>query len=335
METPRYRITNRLLGTLEKLAGLASKISGSLLKLPMRLRLEQEAIRRSAHSSTSIEGNELSLGQVADLSERKPVWADSRQKQEVVNYLKALRWVTRQSGKPLDEEKLLRLHVLITEGLLDKTRAGRYKVKQNYVMDGGGRVVYTPPAPAVTPRFTRDLLKWTGKSVDVHPVIVSAVFHHRLVSIHPFSDGNGRVARAGAQWILYQRGFDPGHFYALDDFFAKDRDRYYEKIQQARELDNDLTYWIEYVAEGLLAACEDTHERIRSLSRSVKEKITVTPKQESLLDLLRGKGGLGSAELGRKLKIHRARVHQLTAPLVRAGILKQEGRARAVRYYLF
>jgi len=319
---------------LEKIAALASRISESRLKLPVCLHLEREAIRRNAHSSTSIEGNELSLGQVADLSERKSVQADSRQKREVVNYLKALRWVIRQSRKPLDEKKLLRLHVLITEGLLDKAKAGHYKVKQNYVVNGRGRVVYTPQTPAVTPRFMRNLLEWTRKSGTVHPVIVSAIFHHRLVSIHPFSDGNGRVARAGAQWILYQRGFDPGHFYALDDFYAKDRDRYYEKIQQARELDNDLTYWIEYVAEGLLAACEDVYERIRALSRSVKEKITVTPKQESLLKLLRGQGGLGSAELGRKLKINRARVHQLTAPLVKAGILKQEGRARAVRYYL-
>ncbi len=334
MDAPRYRITNRLLSALEKIATISSAISESRLQLPVRLRLEQEAERRNTHSSTAIEGNQLSLEQVTALSKEREVRGDARQKMEVLNYLKALRWVFRQSRRDLNEKNLLRLHLLITQKLLGEERAGHYKKKPNYVVEGRGRVVYTPPTPAETPSLTRALLDWTKNSADVHPVIASAVFHHRLVSIHPFSDGNGRVARAGAQWILYRRGFDPGHFYAIDDFYAKDRNRYYEKIQQARELDGDLTYWIEYVAEGLLAACEDVHERIRTLARPSKEKITITPKQEVLLGVLRGQSGVGSAEIGKKLKINRARVHQLLAPLVKAGIVKTEGRARAARYYL-
>jgi Fic family protein len=334
MDEPRYKITNRLLAFLEEIAAISSRISESRLQLPVRLRLERETARRNAHSSTSIEGNRLSLEQVADLSEERAVRADAKQKLEVVNYLKALRWVFGQSRRDMNENKLLRLNLLLTRGLLDKHKAGHYKKKQNYVLDGRGRVVYTPPSPVVTPELTQKLLRWVSQSGQVHPVIVSAVFHHRLVSIHPFPDGNGRVARAGAQWILYRRGFDPGHFYAIDDFYSNDRDRYYEKIQQARELDGDLTCWIEYVAEGLLVACKDVFERIRDLSRSPRKKIRLTPKQEALLAVLRAREGIGSAEIGRQLKIGRARIHQLMAPLIRAGVLKREGRARATRYYL-
>ena len=334
MEAPRYRITNRLLSVLEKTAALSAKISESRLQLPLRLRLEQEAVRRNTHASTSIEGNRLSLEQVAALSARREVRADALQKREVVNYLKALPWVFRGSHRDLDEKNLLRLHFRITQGLLNKNKAGHYKTEQNYVTDGRGRIIYTPPSPAATSVLIRKLLDWIKKNKEVHPVIASAIFHHRLVSIHPFSDGNGRVARAGAQWVLYRRGFDPGHFYAIDDFYAHDRGRYYEKIQQARELDGDLTYWIEYVAEGLWVACEDVYERIRDLSNPAGKKIVITPKQETLLIVLKKQDGMGSAVISRKLKINRARVHQLMAPLLKAGIVKMEGRARAVRYYL-
>ncbi len=334
MEKPPYRITDRLLAMLEKIAALSSRIAASRLQLSLRLKLGEEALRRNAHSSTSIEGNRLSLEQVAAINEAREIHADARQTLEVSNYLKAVRWAIRQSGRNLDEKKLLRLHALITSGSLSKDKSGHYKTRQNYVVNGRGRIVYTPPPPSETPHRVRKLLEWVRESKGVHPVIVSAVFHHQCVSIHPFSDGNGRVARAAAQWILYRRGFDPGHFFAIDDFYAKDRDRYYEKIQQARELDGDLTFWIEYIAEGLLVACEDVFDRIKAVSRSTKRKVLLTPKQEELLAVLREHGGMGSALIGKKLKVKRARVHQLVVPLIKAKVLTRTGRARAVRYYL-
>jgi DNA-binding MarR family transcriptional regulator len=79
---------------------------------------------------------------------------------------------------------------------------------------------------------------------------------------------------------------------------------------------------------------EQAYARISKLALSPKQKIVITPKQEQLVELLNMEGVLNSPDIGRLLKINRARVNQLVAPLVKAGIIRQEGSARATRYSL-
>ena len=155
-----------------------------------------------------------------------------------------------------------------------------------------------------------------------------------MVSIHPFADGNGRVARASSQWILYQKGFDPHHILSLDDFYAENRQRYYAKIQQARELDYDFTYWIEYVAEGMVDTMQKVLKRIERLAYAQEKEIILTPKQEELINSLNAHGSLSSKELIELLHVNRARINQLISPLVKADIIIKQGQARATRYVL-
>ncbi|MFC1645748.1 Fic family protein [Candidatus Omnitrophota bacterium] len=334
MFNPHYRISHYSLSLITKATELTTKINQANITFPLMARLQKEALSRNAHSSTSIEGNVLSLAQVSALSENRQVSADSLQKKEAANYIKALRWIVKNYQLRLTERRLLNLHDVIVDGLVANDKAGRYKKKQNYVVDAKKTVIYTPPSPKDSPRLARELIQWVNQVGDIHPVIVSAIFHHQCVSIHPFSDGNGRLSRAVSQWILYQKKFDPHHILALDDFYAGQRKRYYQKIQQARELDYDLTYWIEYVAEGVLDTVKKAYSRVSRFAISSKKKIVITPKQEELLEIITMHGVLSSRDIGRTLKVNRARVNQLIVPLLKARIIKREGSARATRYYL-
>jgi len=333
MFKPDYRLTNHFLSLAEKIAVISSKINESNIKFSLMVKLQREAFERCAHSSTSIEGNVLSLAQVSSLSENRQVDADWRQKQEVINYLKSLRWIIKKRTASINKTHLLKLHSIITDKLLSEEKIGSFKKKQNYVVNEKRAVIYTPPSPKDTPRLVEELLAWAKKK-DMHSIIQSAIFHHQLVNIHPFVDGNGRLARLGAQWLLYRHNFDPHHIFSLDDFFAQNRKRYYQKIQQIRELDYDFTYWIEYVAEGILETVEKLYNRIKRLILFSVGKITVTPKQEELINILSRDGFLSSSELCNILKINRARVNQLIVPLIKASIVKKEGKARATRYFL-
>jgi len=334
MFKPTYRITDYFLQTIERIASIAAKIEAKKIKFSVLIKLQTEALERNVHSSTSIEGNQLSLAQVSALDHKKDVSADLRHKKEVLNYFKALRWIISNYQKPLNKSSLLKLHSLVVSGLLIKSKIGSFKKKQNYVIDGDGLVVYTPPSPAKCRKMIEELLLWLDRSGGIHPIIASAIFHHQFVNIHPFSDGNGRVARAGAQWVLYQRNFDHNHIVALDDFYARDRQRYYDKIQQTRALDYDFTYWIDYVAEGILQTVDNVYSRIENISHGVGTHIVITPKQEELVRLFNLHGSLGSKDICRILKINRSRVNQILTPLIKAKIIKKEGRARATRYFL-
>jgi len=335
MFNPQCRITPYLVGVLEKIATHIGLIQQTDISLPLNISLQKDAVNRSVHSSTWIEGNELSLAQVAALSDNKDVAAEESQKREVRNCLKALRWILQNKTKPLIEQRLLKLHALMTEGLLPASRCGHYRDVQNFIVNAWKIVTYTPPPPVKVKQRMRDIFTWLDKSQSEHPVIRSAIFHHECVAVHPFFDGNGRVVRAVSQWLLFAKGYEPVHTLGLDEFFAQDRKRYYDMLQQTHDLDGDYTHWVEYVAQGLLDSVQKIAERLKGERRILQgEKLSLTQKQEELLKILAGAGALGSAQICQKMNINRARVNQLIAPLVKAGVVIQKGKTRAARYVL-
>lgn len=333
---PHFAITPRLLKLLTQATELRLWIAKSSVEVAWLPALQKETAARLAHSSTAIEGNPLSLEQAQLLAGGEVVAAQEKSKKEVLDYLQALKWVGRERrGAVLNEKKLFLLHKLITQGTLDKKSVGRYKIKPNRIIDAKGRTVYTPPAPKEVRKLTRELIAWINQCSDeeFHPLIVSAIAHHQLVSIHPFSDGNGRISRALAIWVLYTHNFDTHHLFAWDEFFEADRSKYYQKIQQARELDCDLTYWLEYAAEGLVQTLEKTKERILSLQIKKKRlRFTLTPKQEEVLRFIREHGKVKSPEISQAFNLTRARVNQLVKPLVDARVLVRKGETRSTTY---
>lgn len=336
MFRPQYRVTPYLLKSLESMAGTLMLVKQTRLDLPSLTGLEKETLSRNVHSSTWIEGNRLSLNQVKALAARQPVNAGNNQKREVDNGLTALRWVIAHRKEWVTQQKILKLHALMTAGLLPASRSGKYRTIQNFLLNERRQVIYTPPAPVKVKRRMTDLLTWmTDSRTSEHAVIRSAIFHHEFVAIHPFTDGNGRTARAAAQWLLFERGYSPIHTLGLDEFFAADRARYYNMIQQTHDMDGDYTHWVEYVAEGLLRALEQAAVRVKESARPHgARKIALTPKQEELVALLTSAGTMGSAEIGRQMAINRARVNQLIKPLVKAKIVIKQGATRGARYLL-
>lgn len=271
----------------------------------------------------------LSLAQVVALVDGKDIDADALQKTEIKNCADVLRWIMAHQNEPLTMARIRALHGRMTKGLLPSGRSGCLRKIQNYVVNARRQVVFTPPPARDVPKRIRDLLAWLSHFPQEHAVVKSAVFHHEFVTIHPFVDGNGRMARALSQWILLQGGYDPAHSFGLDEYFALDRTKYYQMIQETRGMDGDYTYWIEYFAFGLLNSMEKLAGRLRAVKTDGGEW---TPKQRELLELLNQHGVLGSGEIGRAMDINRARVNQLITPLINAGIVVKEGHTRSARY---
>lgn len=338
MYGPRFEISKELLWLVAEAAELRAWIRGAVVGVSWLPALQRDSAARLAHSSTAIEGNPLSLADAEALARGEDIAAASSDKREVLNYLAAARWIA--SGKApvrITEKDLLRLHRQLTRGVLPGEACGAYKRKPNRVVDAKGRTVYTPPPPDKARALTRALLDWLNApaTLDLHPIVTSAIAHHRLVSIHPFFDGNGRLARAVAMWILAARGFDTEHLFALDEFFEKDRQLYYDKVQQARDLDDVLTYWLDYVARGVVETLKATRTRIESLRVAhASTKLVLTRRQEDVLRLLRDRGRLRSPDIEKAFGVTRARVAQILKPLTDAGLVVREGQTRATMYRL-
>lgn len=335
---PKFQITPRLLNLISKSAELRTQIRQSSIRLSVLPALSRDAFVRTAHSSTAIEGNPLSLHQVKEIQAGRGISAEKKSEQEVRNYLEALKAAANfRSASQMTETKLKAIHSVLMKGLLEKKVLGRYKQKPNRIIDEKGVTVYAPPLPEECPKLMRELFVWqfSNSAKELPPVVTSAILHHRLLSIHPFADGNGRISRLWALAWLFVQEFDADHLMALDECYDDDRRKYYEKIQQARDLDGDLTYWLEYTAECVVTALERVIVRMREgSSKKLKGGVQMNAGQAQILDYLRRQGSAKSPDLEKELGVTRSRIQQIMKPLVIAGLVECRGKTRATVYYL-
>jgi Fic family protein len=335
MYQPGYTITETLLARISEAETLRTRIQTAPVQVAWLESIRIEALVRRAHFSTAIEGNPLTLPEVEALAAAKQVGVRDRAKREVLNYLAALRWIARQPAKaPVSEGAVLKLHRLITAGLLEPKLVGAYKTSANVIMSAG-RVVYRPPGPQAAKPGTRALVEWLeGPGQSTHPIVASACAHYEIARLHPFRDGNGRVARALATWVLYHRGFDIQHLFAVDQHFKEDHEGYYQALQQVHKQGEDLTSWLEYVALAVLETLRRTYRRIEQLALPPStKKLSLTRQQERLLLELQGKRGMTVEELQRALGVERVQVYRVLRPLVSRRIL-DKSTTRPVVYRL-
>lgn len=338
MYKPCFDISPRLLSLATLAAEIRAWVNSAVVDVSWLPILQRETAARLAHSSTAIEGNPLTLPEVEALARGEEIGAKAKDKQEILNALAAMSWIwNRKTGAHIKESDLLHLHRILTRKVLPDKQSGHYKTSQNRIVDHRGITVYTPPPPEKARQLTLELLDWiSSKEAEaLHPVIVGAIVHHRLVSIHPFADGNGRISRALVIWLLYSRGFDTHHLFALDEYFERERQRYYQKIQQARDLDDDLSFWLEYVAEGVVETLNKVKERILSLKIAIAApRMVLTKRQEDILRFLRDRGRVKAPDIEKAFSLTRARVSQIIKPLIDAGLVIRDGQTRATTYRL-
>jgi len=327
----QFSITPDLLSLVEEIAALRERIEGASVALSWIPNLQKDTRVRNGHASTAIEGNPLTLEQVRALEEGRELLAsDERSKREVLNYFAGLRFVEKNAHlKKVRHNHLFELHYLLADTVMDQGQAGAYRTI-------GVRVVkhMPPPASFVSPLMFELLEWWNGESKKLSPVLSSAILHYRFEDIHPFADGNGRVGRALALWDLYRRGFDAHYLFSVDEYYWENRPAYYAALAQVREAGEDLTGWLEYCAGGLLQTMNRAWMRLQKFQTSSTTKLTLTPRQEHLLGLLRDHGSLAPAEIWDYLEISRQGAMNIISPLINAGLIEKRGNKKTGRYYL-
>ena len=329
---PQFTVTPALVSRIEGIAALREKILAASVQVAWVPALQKDTRARTAHSSTAIEGNPLTLEQVRALEEGRDVSAVAeRSKREVLNYFAGLRFVEKHAGKiRLRHEDVLRLHKVIAGGVMEQGVAGRYRTVAVRV---GWYVA--PPANEVSGLMFELLDWWNKQAPALSPVVSSAIVHYRFAEIHPFADGNGRTGRALALWELYRRGFDTHHIFAVDEFYWHDRPRYYRALEEVRRREGDLTGWLEYAAEGLHRTLEQVWTRVqRFAAQSGGEKLVLRPRQEQLLELLRDRKSLTPQQIWDALGVSKQGALDLLNPLKKAGLVRRIGTRKTGRYIL-
>ena len=275
MFEPNFRYTDALVNRLVEISSARDAVLNAYMAPKWEVSLRRDALLRSAHASTSIEGNPLSLEEVSELAQGREVMATRRAKQEVLNYLEVLEGTEDYLVEgAITEEGVLRLHADVSKEVLEDHRnEGRYRKVRVYVGNSvTGEVIFMPPPPSDVRGLMQDLIEWMASdaSATMNPVLVAGIVHYEFVRIHPFVDGNGRTARALVTLVLVTRGFDIKRFFALDDYYDSDRPTYYRALNEVDQDTLDLTGWLDYFTQGVLVEISQVKEKVLKLSMDRK-----------------------------------------------------------------
>lgn len=343
MFKPNFSYTTHIVNNLLKITSAREIILHAYLVPKWDVALRKEALVRNAHSSTSIEGNRLSLEQVTDLAAGREVMATTKDKQEVINYLYVLEHLADfAEHENITEKTILNLHKRIAKYALGNPKdSGKYRNRQVYVGDGSGNVIFMPPKTEDVPKLMRSLVAWLNSedTKKLDPVLVAGIAHYEFVRIHPFIDGNGRTARALASLILLLRGFDIKRFFALDDYYDSDRNSYYAALQAVNQKTLDLNKWLEYFTDGVAVSVNSVKERILRLSseklrKDLKGQIALTERQMKIIEHLQSNKKITAGDVAKFFKITRQAALKELFKLVELGVIELKGKGRGAHYVL-
>ena len=347
MYKPQFERTDTLIAMISRIEAARAVVLNVPIAADWESQLRHEALVRSAHHSTSIEGNPLSLEEVTALLEGREVAAHPRERREVLNYVNVLNYIDREyqnrPEKPVTEETICRLHRLVVDGILPEHEAGHYRQVPVIVgIPATGEIRFRPSDWHEVSGLMADLVAWLNspQGDGLMPVLHAGIAHYECVRIHPFVDGNGRTARALATLILYKRGFDTKRFFALEEYYNVDRQSYYD-VLAATDQSSDLTEWLEYFVQGITVEMVRLEQRITALQQIVQRTMGAEIAAQSLngrqiraLEFLLREPRLTTSLYVQWNRVSRATAQRDLADLVAKGLLHQQGIGRGTYYVL-
>ena len=237
---PPFQITNAVLTYVASISEKIGKITATS-NLSSKPHLRKNNQIKSIHSSLKIEANSLSLGQVRDIIDGKTVLGESKEIQEVKNAFAAYERFS--EIEPCSIENLKRFHGFMTQYLVQDS--GEFRHGEEDVFSGEKCIFMAPPAKLV-PQLMDELFTWMKEAEkNVHPLILSSVFHYEFVFIHPFSDGNGRMARLWHTAML-SRWKSIFRYIPIESRIEEFQEEYYEAISRCHA-EGESTIFIEFM----------------------------------------------------------------------------------------
>ena len=237
---PPYTITNQMLSYVASISEKIGRIT-LISNMEKKPHLRKNNRIKSIHSSLRIEANSLTLNQVRDVINGKIVLGEQREIQEVKNAYCA--YVKIAEINPYSIRDLKKYQGIMTKYL--EEQSGDFRRGEEGVFHGDECIFMAPPAQYV-PQLMEELFAWMKEVArEIHPLILSSIFHYEFVFIHPFSDGNGRMARLWHTAILY-RWKPIFEYIPIESQIEKFQDDYYEAIAKCH-VAGESTLFIEFM----------------------------------------------------------------------------------------
>lgn len=271
----------RLLGKINEYKGkqhLYSQQSPQILES-----LKNVAIIESTKASNEIEGITIKYKRLEDIINKgKPVNLENRSEGEIMGYKEVLELIhTSAENIPLSSNVVLQLHRELYKFIA--TEGGSWKNSDNFIQEtlpNGNKAIRFKPVDAFkTPDAMEELFALLNESIkadDIDPLILIGAFILDFLCIHPFNDGNGRMARLLTLLLLYKFGYEVGRFISLEKIIERNKEEYYNTLykssQKWHEGEHDLIPWLEYLLGVIIFAYKEFEVRVGNIEDSKGSK---------------------------------------------------------------
>ena len=263
---PPFTITNEILSYTSSVSEKIGNLT-AISNMDAKPHLRRNNRIQSIHSSLKIEANSLSLGQVRDVIDGRTVLGEQKEIQEVKNAYTAYEHFSEIDPYSIDDLK--KFHGMMTKYIVEES--GVFRRGEEGVFSGEQCIFMAPPARLV-PGLMGELFDWMREAKEfVHPLILSSVFHYEFVFIHPFSDGNGRMARLWHSAILSK--WKPIFEYIpIESQIEKFQEEYYDVIARCNR-EGESTAFIEFMLSQIDKILDDICTQIEDDSKQTSEYV--------------------------------------------------------------
>lgn len=351
MYEPRHSINNKILNNIGQIEAAKEMIENAPLVPYYEKKFQSDAVARTVHHGTHIEGNDLDLDQTMKVLEGESVFGRDRDVQEVINYRNVVELLDDLANKRggYDTDLLKEIHYETVKKIVPEDKVGTLRDVQVVIREQSrGEVVLEPPPSAEVPYLLEDFFEWLNseKTEIVHPILLAGIAHYILVAIHPFVEGNGRTVRAFATLVMLKKGYDIKRFFALEEHFDSDPAAYYEAFaevdKQSKNLAaRDLTPWLEYFTEVVAVELNKIKESVRKLSidsrlrNKIGQQVSLSERQMKLVEYMSANGQAKMKELKQVLSmVSEDTILRDLNDLMDKGIVDKKGKTKASRYII-
>jgi Fic family protein len=301
---PKFRWDQELLaGPLAEIRHRQGRLLGRMESLGFTLQKEAEleTLTIEVLKSSEIEGEKLDAGQVRSSIARRlgiETAGTIAAERDVEGVVEMILDATQNYSTPLSEDRLFGWHAAlfptgrsgmrkIIVGAWRSDAAGPMQVVSGRV--GKEKVHYEAPAAALVPKEMSAFLAWANDTADkTDTVLRAALAHLWFVTIHPFDDGNGRIARAIADWALARSENSPQRFYSMSAQLRQERNDYYDMLEKTQKGTLGVTPWMEWFLTCLGRAFEGTEVTLGAVLRKARfwEKHARAPVNDRQRDIV-------------------------------------------------